>query len=43
MGPEDAVLILEEKHLNFLVFRNLKERVCVIYQTDSGEYELIET
>jgi len=43
MGPEDAVLILQEKHLNFLVFRDLKERVCVIYQTDSGEYELIET
>tara|TARA_Y100001968_G_scaffold265678_1_gene254933 strand:- start:103 stop:624 length:522 start_codon:yes stop_codon:yes gene_type:complete len=43
MGPEDAVLILEEKHLNFLVFRDLKERVCVIYRTDSGEYELIET
>ena len=43
MGTEDAVLILEEKHLNFLVFRDLKERVCVIYRTDSGEYELIET
>jgi len=43
MGFEDAVIALEENELSFLVFRDLKERVCVIYRTDNGEYELIET
>ena len=43
MGSEDAVEILQEEKLDFLVFRNLKERVCVIYQEDDGEFAVIET
>lgn len=43
MGSEDAVVILEEEKLDFLVFRNLKERVCVIYQEEDGEFSVIET
>lgn len=43
MGSEDAVLILQDEKLDFLVFRDLKERVCVIYQEEDGEYSVIET
>tara|TARA_A100001015_G_C14846308_1_gene654605 strand:+ start:474 stop:998 length:525 start_codon:yes stop_codon:yes gene_type:complete len=43
MGPEDAVQILQDEKLDFLVFRNLKERVCVIYQQEDGEFSVIET
>ena len=43
MGSEDAVQILQDEKLDFLVFRDLKERVCVIYQEEDGEYSVIET
>jgi putative sigma-54 modulation protein len=43
MGSEDAVQILQDEKLDFLVFRNLKERVCVIYQEEDGEFSVIET
>tara|TARA_Y200000002_G_scaffold240665_1_gene198883 strand:+ start:203 stop:814 length:612 start_codon:yes stop_codon:yes gene_type:complete len=43
MGSEDAVQILQDEKLDFLVFRDLKERVCVIYQEEDGEYSIIET
>ena len=43
MGPEDAVQILEDEKLDFLVFRILNERVCVIYQEEDGHYSVIDT
>lgn len=43
MGPEDAAEILEEEKLNFLVFRNLKEKICVIYPSGDDAYGLIVT
>ena len=43
MGVEDALNVLIDKKLNFLVFRNLHEHVCVIYPDDQGAYGLIET
>jgi putative sigma-54 modulation protein len=44
MGPEDAAILLEDKKLNFLVFRNIRtEKINVIYPTDNNEYGLIET
>jgi len=44
IDPEDAVALLEERHINFIVFRDIEhERVCVVYPLDSGEYGLIET
>jgi putative sigma-54 modulation protein len=44
IDPEDAVTLLEERKLNFIVFRDIeKERVCVVYPLASGEYGLIET
>ena len=43
MGPEDAAQILQDEKLSFLVFRNLKERVCVIYPSENGQYGIIET
>jgi len=43
MGPEDAAEILQEEKLNFLVFRDLKENICVIYKTEDGGHDIIET
>ena len=44
MDTEDAAPILEDENLDFLVFRNLKERICVIYSDqDNTAYGLIET
>ena len=43
MGAEDAAEILSSEKLNFLVFRNLKEKICVIYRSDNDEFGLIET
>lgn len=43
MGPEDAVMVLEEDHLPFVVFRNMEsDKINVVYPLDSG-YGLIET
>lgn len=43
MGPEDAVMVLEEDHLPFVVFRNMEsDAINVVYPLDSG-YGLIET
>lgn len=43
MDPEDAVAILEKEHLSFLAFRDMHERVCVIYPLGEGQFGLIET
>lgn len=43
MGVEDAVNVLNDENLNFLVFRDLKERISVVYQTDDDEIGLITT
>lgn len=43
IDPEDAVALLEDRKLDFIVFRNIKhEQVCVVYPLGSGEYGLIE-
>ena len=42
MEFEDAIQILESRHLSFLVYHNFHERVCVVYD-DDGCYRLIET
>ena len=47
MDVEDAALLLEERKTSFLVFRNFKEEVNVIYEIEdnngSTTYGLIET
>ena len=44
MGPEDAVMVLEEDDLPFVVFRNMNsETINVVYPLASGDYGLIET
>ena len=43
MGVEDAAEILADEKLDFLVFRDLKERICVIYPREDGQYGLITT
>ncbi len=43
MDPEDAILILEKDNLSFLAFRDLHERVCVIYPLGGDQFGLIET
>ena len=43
IDPEDAVALLEDRKLDFIVFRNIQhEQVCVVYPLSSGEYGLIE-
>jgi len=40
---DEAVAILEEKGLSFLMFREMqREKVCVVYPLDNHEYGLIE-
>lgn len=43
MGVEDAVNILQSENLSFLMFRNLKERVCTVYPLGNNEIGLIES
>ena len=43
IGVEDAEEILKDENLNFLVFRNLKEKICVIYKTENGGSDIIHT
>ena len=43
MDPEDAIAILEDEDLKVLVFRDMKERINVVYPIESGEYGLITT
>jgi len=44
MSAEEAADLLELESLPFLVFRNsVSERINVIYLSDSGDYNLIET
>lgn len=43
MDPEDAVMIMEDEDLSVFVFRDMKERVCVLYPIDQSEYGLITT
>ena len=43
MGVEDAVARMFEDKLKVLVFRDLKERICVVYPTEKGRYGLINT
>jgi putative sigma-54 modulation protein len=43
IDPEDAVSLLEERKLNFIVFRDIEnEQTCVVYPLSAGEYGLIE-
>jgi len=42
MDPEDALLHLLDQKLPFLVFKNMKEKVCVVYPTSKKEYGLIQ-
>ena len=42
MDIEDAELYLSEKKLPFLVFKNMKEKTCVVYPISGKEYGLIE-
>ena len=43
MDPEDAISIMEDEKLKVLVFRDMSERVSVVFPVDDGEYGLITT
>ncbi len=44
MHPEDAAAVLEEKNVQFLVFRNIdNHQISVIYPIKNGAFGLIET
>ena len=43
MDPEDAATILERDKLSFLVFRDMEEKICVLYPIGNHEYGLVET
>lgn len=43
MDPEDAIIILQEEGLKLLVFRDMNEKISVVFPTDNSEYGLITT
>ena len=43
MNPEDALCIIEEERLNFLVFKDMSEKICVIFPKGENEFGLITT
>jgi putative sigma-54 modulation protein len=43
IDSEDAAAILNDENLNFLVYRDLQETICVIYKTEDGGVDFIHT
>ncbi|MAH81417.1 MAG: ribosomal subunit interface protein [Rickettsiales bacterium] len=43
MDPEDAITIMQDEKLKVLVFRDMSERISVVFPVDDDEYGLITT